>query len=52
MINKETINNIFRMQEYWKALSTRQRVDIYFEAFDYDLRGDHVWYSEFNFDIL
>lgn len=58
MINEEIINNISRMQEYWNALSMRQRVDIYLGVFGCDLRRDPLCYSNcklvrlINFDIL
>jgi len=37
-MNEYKLNNIVRMQEYWYALSIRQRIDIYQEVFDVDLR--------------
>ena len=42
-MNDETLNNIYRMQEYWIGLSRRQRIDIYYEATGVDLRSHPIF---------
>jgi len=37
-MNKEKLNNIHRMQQYWYSLSRTQRIDIYYEETGIDLR--------------
>ena len=40
------------IQCYWYSLSKRQRIDIYLEAFDYDLRCHFIGYDEPKYQLF